>query len=171
VHKTWQAMFLTENRSQIVSMAASQGYTATWDEKDDLLLRHEAVVTRVNKDSGREFWCTHFNVLHAKTYAVPYAWDAQLLNSKTSALVALIMHVLVQGRHLLGYHFGSNTLYADDNSEMKWSDAMHIRQTISRNTWMFAYERGDVVMLDNHRIAHGRTPWYSGYRSVMVAYK
>jgi hypothetical protein len=170
VHKTWQAMFLTSNKTVVRSMSAEQGYEAVWDERDDLLLKHVAVITRINQDTHKEFWCTHMNVLHASTYAVPYAWDAQILKSKVSALIALLMHVWVQGRHFLGYHYGSNTLYADDASELAWTDVMHIRQTISKNTWMFAYEQGDVIMLDNHRIAHGRTPWYDGKRSVMVAY-
>jgi alpha-ketoglutarate-dependent taurine dioxygenase len=172
VHKTWQAMFLTDNKTVVREMALAQGYNPTWDEKDDLLLKHQAIVTRTNKQTGREFWCTHFNVLHAQTVAVPYAWDAQLLRSKTSALIALIFHLVVNGRHLLGYHYGANTLYGngETESEMEWDEAMHIREIISKNTWIFDYEQGDVVMLDNHRLAHGRTPWFTGKRSVLVAY-
>lgn len=163
-------MFLTSDKDVVKKMAADQGYNASWDELDDLLLKHIAVINRVNKATGEEFWCTHFNVLHAATVAVPYAWDAQLLNSKKSALIALLFHYWVQGRKALGYHYGANTLYADDESELLWDEAMHIRQTISKNTWIYDYQQGDVVMLDNHRLAHGRTPWYEGERSVLVAY-
>jgi alpha-ketoglutarate-dependent taurine dioxygenase len=171
VHKTWQAMFLTSDKEAIVRRAYEQGFNASWDEYDDLLLQHEAVITRTHSVTGKDFWCTHFNVLHASTVAVPYAWDAQILRSKVSALVAMLFHVVVQGRHALGYHYGANVLYLDDGSEFSWDEAMHIREVISRNTWMFAYEKNDMVMLDNHRIAHGRTPWFQGARSVMVAYK
>ena len=171
VHKTWQAMFLTDNREDIIRRAAEQGFNASWDAKDDLLLQHEAVIARTHPSTGKDFWCTHFNVLHASTVAVPYAWDAQILNSKLSALVAFIFHVVVNGRHWLGYHYGANVLYADDASEVTWEEALHIRRVISQNTWMFAYEQHDMMQLDNHRLAHGRTPWFHGDRSVMVAYK
>lgn len=171
VHKTWQAMFLTENRTHIVEKSVEQGYTATWDEHDDLLLKHEAVITRKHSETGREFWCTHLNVLEATTFAVPFAWDAQIFRSKVSALLALTFQALLSIRAALGYHYGANTLYADDESLMLFEEVMHIRKTISRNTWMFPYEQGDVLMIDNHRLAHGRTPWYNGKRSVYVAYK
>lgn len=171
VHKTWQAMFLTENRSQIVAMAAEQGYAASWDDRDDLVLRHEAVITRKHSETGREFWCTHLNVLEATTFSVPFAWDAQIFNSKLSALIALYFQVLLNIRSYLGYHYGANTMYADDSSNMLFEEVMHIRKTIMSNTWMFPYEKGDVLLIDNHRLAHGRTPFYGGKRSVMVAYK
>lgn len=171
VHKTWQAMFLTTDKEDIVKRAAEQGFNASWDEKDDLLLQHEAVITRTHSETKKEFWCTHFNVLHAATVAVPYAWDAQILDSKVSALVAFVFHVWVNGRRWLGYHYGANVLYADDESEISWDEAMHIRKVISRNSWIFGYEKNDMVMLDNNRVAHGRTPWFEGARSVMVAYK
>ena len=170
VHKTWQAMFLTENRSRIVDMAADQGYNASWDEKDDLLLRHKAVITRKHSETGREFWCTHLNVLHANSFAVPFAWDAQIFQSKVSAALTLFFHFLLKARVALGYHYGADTLYSD-GEEMPFEEAIHIRETISKNTWMFPYEQGDVLLIDNHRLAHGRTPWYNGKRSVMVAYK
>jgi hypothetical protein len=164
-------MFLTSDKETVARLSAEQGYHATWDEHDDLLLTHVAVMTRINAATAEEFWCTHLNVLHAATVAVPYAWDAQLLNSKKSALVALVVHLIVHGRKALGYHYGANTLYADDQSELEWAEAMHIREVISRNTWVYDYEQGDVVMLDNHRLAHGRTPWVEGERSVLVAYR
>jgi alpha-ketoglutarate-dependent taurine dioxygenase len=170
VHKTWQAMFLTENRTRIVALAAAEGYTATWDARDDLLLRHEAIITRTHAETGREFWSMHLNVLHANTFAVPFAWDAQIFDSKVSALLSLFFHYYLMGRRLLGYHYGADTLYGD-GIEMPFEEALHIRKVISKNTWMFPYEQGDVLMLDNHRLAHGRTPWFEGRRSVMVAYK
>lgn len=171
VHKTWQAMFLTENRTEIIETAAGQGYRASWDEHDDLLLQHEAVITRTHTETGRVFWCTHLNVLEATTFAVPFAWDAQLFQSKISALLALTFHTLLNIRFAMGYHYGANVVYTDDLSFMPHEEVMHIRNTISRNAWMFPYEKGDVLLLDNHRLAHGRTPWYKGKRSVMVAYK
>ena len=165
-----QSMFLTSDKEVVRKMASEQGYNATWDEKDDLLLKHTAVITRINKQTNTEFWCTHFNVLHASTVAIPYAWDAQILQSKSSALLALFFHFWVNGRKYFGYHYGANTLYNDDESEIEWDEALHIREVISKNTWIYDYKDDDVVMLDNHRLAHGRTPWFNGKRSVLVAY-
>lgn len=169
--KPWQDMFLTDNKTIAFEMAAKQEFNASWDASNNVLLRHYAVITRNNEATGRDFWCTHFNVLHAPTFSIPYAWDAQLLNSKFSVLAAWLLEIWVQGRRLLGYRYGHNTYWADDESEIEWDDAMNVRKLISRNTWSFPYERGDLVVLDNHRTAHGRTPWYKGKRSVLVAYK
>jgi hypothetical protein len=164
-------MFLTTNKTKIVEMSREQGYDASWDKNDDLLLQHIAVISRNHTRTGEEFWCTHFNVLQASTFAVPWAWDAQIFQSKKSALTALFIHLYLSLRWSLGYHPGSNTRFADDGSDFSWDEAMAIRRVIARHTWMFPYERGDVLALDNHRIAHGRTPWFEGKRSVLVAYK
>jgi len=43
----------------------------------------------------------------------------------------------------------------------------HIRQAYSQEETIFAWQEGDILMLDNMLVAHGRKP-YAGTRRVVV---
>lgn len=171
VTKSWQDMFKTENKSLATEMALQQHFTPIWDEQDNLLLKHEQLITRIHPETQQIHWATHFNVFHAETYEIPYAWSAQIFDSKESLLISWFAKALLWIRHdILGLPYGHNMIYADDGSPVEVSVAMEIRRAISRQTWIFDWEKFDVLMLDNHRIAHGRSPWFHGPRKIYVAW-
>jgi alpha-ketoglutarate-dependent taurine dioxygenase len=171
-HKAWQAMFETSDKAKVDRMAAAEAFDTHWDSKDNLLLTHHAVINRTHAVTKEEYWSTHFNVLHAATATVPSAFSAQLLNDKRPLVPFFMLAALMYVRHtLLGFDYGSDMVFGDDASAIPWDDAMTIRRTISRNTWIFDWNRGDMLILDNHRIAHGRTPYYHGSRKVYVAWQ
>lgn len=166
--KSWQDMFDTTDRAVAESLAAKENFTVAWNDNGEIQLTHDAVCIRKHQHTGDEYWSTHFNVLHGPTFAVPFAWSAQIFQSKQSAFMALISHLIVTARAWLGYGYGHNMLYGD-GSEISLDEAMEIRRTISRQSWIYDHQIGDLVMLDNHRLAHGRTPWFDGDRTVLVA--
>ncbi|RYG66439.1 hypothetical protein EON64_09760 [archaeon] len=171
-HKSWQAMFMTDNQSRVEEVAATQGFTASWDAGDNLLLTHPAVVKRTHESTGEEYWNTHLNVLHAATASAPLAYSAQILDRRLALIPYFYLSWLMYVRHdLLGYPYGSDMVYADDQSALSFEEAMSIRRLIYKNTWISDWHAGDVLILDNHRIAHGRMPYFSGDRKVYVAWQ
>jgi hypothetical protein len=93
-----------------------------------------------------------------------------MLDSKLTLLFGAFVYSLNEIRRLLGYEYGHDVVYADDKKRVEWEDALVIRKTIYRNTVVFDWERGDVVLVDNHRLAHGRNPWFVGSRKVFVSW-
>lgn len=171
--KTWQEMFQTNNQTLVNQLAQEQHFTPVWKDgkTDELILRHEQLVIRNHSITKQPYWATHFNVLHAETYEIPYAWSAQLFESKQSVLLAWMFVALYTIRHkILGLPYGHNMFYADNEESIEFSVAIEIRRAISRQTWIFDWLAGDVMILDNHRIAHGRSPWWKGDRKVYVAW-
>jgi hypothetical protein len=64
------------------------------------------------------------------------------------------------------YDLPSNTLFGDGS--FIESDVMdEIREAYERETVMFPSQRGDLLVLDNMLVAHGRTP-YEGPRQILV---
>jgi alpha-ketoglutarate-dependent taurine dioxygenase len=55
-----------------------------------------------------------------------------------------------------------------DGSEIDVGDLMEIRRAFAAEEVLFAWQRGDVLMLDNLIAAHGRKP-YTGERKILVA--
>ena len=169
--KSWQQMFLTDDKRVVESMASAQHFTVIWDEYDNLLLEHVARVFKVHPATGEEYWSTHFNVLHAATNYIPYLWDSRVFHSpKSWAIGHLIRCINYLRVSLLGLPYGHDMVYLDDRSPISWEDAVHIRQVIHNHTWMFDWRARDMLLLDNYRTAHGRTPWFSGDRKVYVAW-
>lgn len=166
--KSWQDMFASDDREVARALAAKENFTASWNEAGDICLTHGAVTVRRHQHTNEEYWSTHFNVLHGATFAVPFAWSAQIFRSKESALLALAMHAIVTLRNALGYGFGHDMVFGDGTA-VSWEEAMQIRRAISRESLIYDHQVGDLVMLDNHRIAHGRSPWFKGDRKVYVA--
>jgi alpha-ketoglutarate-dependent taurine dioxygenase len=171
-HKSWQAMFLTSNKSVVEEMSRSEGFDPHWDESDNLLLTHRAVIYRNHNNTNEDYWSTHFNVLHAGTTTVPLAYAAQILDDSRALLPYFVLSWMIYIRHdILKQPYGHDMVYGDDESEMSWNDAMTIRKLIYKNTWIFDWKVGDMLILDNHRIAHGRMPFYGGSRKVYVAWQ
>ena len=72
----------------------------------------------------------------------------------------------VDGRHqasieLHGVVFG-------DNGAIDISKLQHIRETMFKEATVSPWRQGDVVMLDNVLVCHGRMP-YSGPRKILLA--
>lgn len=168
--KSWQEMFKTENMSTVNDIAKSEDFIPEWDDQSNLRLRHFAIVNKTHPGTNEPYWSTHFNVLHAPTFWVPSAWTAQMVGDRKSLLLAYAFAGLLKLRAYLGYEYGHNMVYADDGSDVSWDDAMQIRTAIAEQTWRWRWRAGDVLMLDNHRIAHGRMPYEGGQRKVFVAW-
>lgn len=170
-HKSWQDMYETSNRTLVEEMSREQQFTPTWDTRFNLLLTHPADVFKIHPVTQEPYFSTHFNVLHASTHIVPYLWDAQLFNSKKTLLLGAVISLITQLRvHLAGYPYGHDVIHADTNTSVSFEDGVTIRKLILKNTWQFDWLKNDVMLLDNLRIAHGRTPWFEGERRVYVAW-
>jgi alpha-ketoglutarate-dependent taurine dioxygenase len=61
----------------------------------------------------------------------------------------------------------SNT-YFGDGSEISFEEYESLKNAYNKNTVSFAYEKGDVLFLDNMLVAHGRNP-FEGKRVIATA--
>jgi hypothetical protein len=175
-NKSWQEMFKTENRTLVEETALAQQFTPSWQSSSDgsaheLILRHPQKVIRTHSITKEPYWATHFNVFDSETFEIPSAWSAQLFESKQSMLLAWFIKIASKILHgWLGFPYEHNMFYADTQTPIDFETTMEIRRTIARQTWIFDWQQGDLMMLDNHRMAHGRSPWWKGERRVFVAW-
>jgi hypothetical protein len=61
-----------------------------------------------------------------------------------------------------------NNTYYGDGSPIEFSVLEEIREAYRRETVSFSWQEGDLLMLDNMLVAHGRNP-YVGRRKILVA--
>lgn len=166
--KRWHEMFDTEDRGVVEDKAARAGLRVTWRGDDRLRLTNEHPPVRVHPDTGEPVWFNHLTVFHASVAEGEY----RRLFARTGALSAAL---LAEGGGLLRRlrredpeDFPTQYFYAD-GSVIPDEDVEHVRDIIWHNTVSVAWQRGDVLVIDNHAVSHGRFP-FRGRRSIGVTW-
>jgi alpha-ketoglutarate-dependent taurine dioxygenase len=143
---SWQIVFQTEDPVAVERYCRANQIQVEW--KDDLRLRTKATRSAIVRHprTGEQVWFNHVRFFHVSSF------EAGMRN-------ALLQEF---GQ----YDLPSNTFFGDGG--FIESDVMdEIREAFERETVMFPWQRGDLLVLDNMLVAHGRTP-YEGPRQILV---
>lgn len=142
----WQDVYQTEDKAQVE--AHCQRNYIQFDWKDGNRLRTRAIRKAVAKhpDSGDLCWFNHATFFHVSTLA-PAIREALLAEFAEEDLP-------------------TNTYYGD-GSPIEPDVLDHLRSCYHTETVSFPWHVGDLLMLDNMMVAHGRAP-FKGERQVLV---
>jgi alpha-ketoglutarate-dependent taurine dioxygenase len=144
---TWQEVFQTNNSSEVESYCRKNAIEFEWKDGARLRTRQVRPAIRKHPRSHEEVWFNHAAFFH----------------------ISARDEVVAKG--LLGM-FDEQDLpymtYYEDGSSIDESDIRHIREAYDREKIIFAWEDGDILLLDNMSVAHGRQP-YCGERQIVVA--
>jgi alpha-ketoglutarate-dependent taurine dioxygenase len=141
----WQTVFQTDDKAQVARYCTDHGIEHEW--LDAQTLRTSQVcqgVARHPQSKVRYF----FNQAHL--------FHVSSLGPAASSLVKMYGNRLP--RHAC---FG-------DGVEIPPQDLERVRDAFRREALVFAWQQGDVMLVDNMQFAHGRKP-FSGPRKVVVA--
>lgn len=144
---SWQAFFHTTERS--VVEAYCQQAEIEWEWKPDGGLRTRQVRPAIAQ--------------HPKTGATVFFNQLQLHH-----IACLEPTVQASLLSLFGEDNLPRHVYYGDRSAIETSVIEEIQSVYQKATISFPWQRGDVLMLDNMLVAHGRTP-YKGARKIVVA--
>jgi alpha-ketoglutarate-dependent taurine dioxygenase len=143
----WQEVFQTESRDEVENYCDSHAIRYQWKDGDRLRTYSvRPAVYNLPNNSDEKVWFNHAAFYH--------------YTSLDPAVREALMSEYSQEQ--LPY----NTFYGD-GSHISPEDAEHIREAYERHKVSFPWQPGDVLMLDNMSIAHGRQP-YQGDRKVIV---
>ena len=143
--RSWQAHFETDDRDAVMAFLAAEGADAAWTAEGGLVLHQRRAAIRPHPTTGALCWHNQATL-----------WHPARLGAR--------------GRRLLRA-LGPDGLPTD----VRWADGSIIEDGLMND--IFAEEqrqatrrpwaRGDLLLLDNHRVAHGRAA-YTGARRVLV---
>ena len=144
---TWQKTFGTDHRADVEAYCRENHMVARWNG-DTLTIKYRRWAALRHPLTNDMTWFNH------GTFFNPHAMEPALKGA-----------VFEMGEEKMPYH----TYYGDgtpiDEATIKTLDAAYAAETV-----IFPWHRGDVLMLDNMRMAHGRTS-FRGQREVLVAMK
>lgn len=143
----WQTVFQTTDRSAVEEHCRRNGIEVEWRGGDRLRTRAVLPAVATHPRTGELSWFNHATFFHASTL------DATLREG-------------LRAEFATEDEFPTNTYYGD-GSAIEPEVLDELREAYRRETVCFPWERGDLLMVDNLLVAHGRAP-FEGERKILV---
>lgn len=143
----WQEVFQTDDRADVERFCAANDIAFSWGPDDRLATRQTRPAIRRHPVSGEPVWFNHAAFFHVSSYAGP---DRDALEAE-----------LGTDRMPYATTFG-------DGAEIPTDTVREVLDAYHAEERHFAWQDGDILLVDNMSVAHGRQP-FSGSRRVLVA--
>ena len=145
---SWREAFETDDPDEAEARAIAMGGTVEWRPGEVLRLSQTRPATAMHPETGEEVWFNQADGFH------PSALD------RTSYAEALAFWGS-ENRFRLGVSYG-------DGGRINLRDLEEVRAAIRTETRPHRWRNGDVLVLDNLLVAHGRMP-FTGPRKIVLA--
>jgi alpha-ketoglutarate-dependent taurine dioxygenase len=143
----WERSFHTSDKSEVEEYFAQARIEYEWKEEGRLRTRQVRPAVLAHPRTGENLWFNHIAFWHVNSL------DPKLLEAMLATLKAEDFPYAV---------------YYGDGSPIEPSIVKNLRDAYDRETMTFPWQKGDLLMLDNMLVAHGRKP-YTGNRKILVA--
>ena len=144
---SWREAFQTDNCGEVERYCEQEGIDVEWRDNDRLRTRQLRPAVRPHPATGERVWFNHalfFNL-------------SSLEASARATMLAVVDESEVP----------FNTFYGD-GTPIEPAVIDEIRNAYDSETVKFDWQRGDLLLVDNMLVAHGREP-FTGDRRVLVA--
>ncbi len=158
--KTWMDMFETDDRDEAQRRAEQVGYAVRWlDDGAMKLIRHCRAVLR-HPRTGRKVWFNQAHLFHS-------TWSWELTRIGRKGLARIVRFIEWTGRKRADLNTQRVQSMFGDDTPIDRDAMIHVRQTIWDHAAQFDWQAGDLLVLDNLWIAHGRNP-YTPPRKILL---
>jgi len=143
----WETVFQTTQRQEVEEFCRSYDIEFEWRPRNCLRTRQVCQAMAIHPQSGLELWFNQAHLFHASS-----------LDSETQAAL----------RRLLKEEDLPRNAFYGDGTEIEPEVLNQIRAAFEVEKTVFRWELGDVLLLDNMLVCHGREP-YEGDRKILAA--
>jgi alpha-ketoglutarate-dependent taurine dioxygenase len=141
----WREAFQTDDRAEVERYCAGNDIELTWGAGDTLTTRQRRPVSEVHPQTGERTWFNHLTFFNVST------------------LEPLVAEALLS----MGKENLPNNTYYGDGAEIEPAALDELRAAYEAETVVIPWQEGDIMMLDNMLVSHGREP-YRPPRQIVV---
>ena len=142
---SWQEAFQTDDRASVERYCADNDIDFTWGAGDELTTRQRRPVSAAHPETGEMAWFNHLTFFHVSTLD-PMVAEALLSMGKENL---------------------PNNTYYGDGEEIEPEALDELRAAYEAETVAIPWQEGDIMMLENMIVAHGRET-YEPPRQIVV---
>jgi alpha-ketoglutarate-dependent taurine dioxygenase len=142
----WQEVFQTSDKAEVARFCKASRIDCEWKDEDRLQTRQVCQAAAQHPVTGEQVWFNQAHLFHISSLGA--AARQTLAASFTDA------------------ELPRNSFYGD-GSAIALADLDEVREVYRRESVVFPWHEGDLLLLDNMLAAHGRRP-YSGARRLLV---
>ncbi|WP_414561755.1 MULTISPECIES: TauD/TfdA family dioxygenase [unclassified Anabaena] len=143
----WQRSFRTDDKQAVEAYCRNAHITTEWKDDNRLRTRQVRPAVAQHPKTGEMVWFNHIMFWHLSSLEPQFR--ERFLNEFSEADLPY------------------NTYYGD-GSPIEDSVIAEIREAYQQETIVFPWHKGDIIILDNMLVAHGRNP-YAGPRKILTA--
>ncbi|MDV6237563.1 TauD/TfdA family dioxygenase [Leptospira ellisii] len=168
--KRWDEMFQTQDRNEVEKISKKQNFKTEWFGEDGLRLVNTTLAVRRHPEFKTLAWHNHSQVFHIDAARKEY-WRI-FFRQKTfrGFLVGIALEALTLLKKLTTKkeYLDTHCSYGD-GKEISLRELTQIQEAFWNNISLFSWQKGDVLVIDNYTVSHGRHP-FSGPREIYVAW-
>jgi hypothetical protein len=142
----WREVFQCASRAEVESICGNSGIEWAWMGSNVLVTTQTAQGTAIHPELGSEVWFNQANLFHVSSLGKEAAQD----------LIDVFGDKLPRNANM------------GDGSPIRSDDLASIRNAMSSLEVSFEWRSGDVLLLDNMQVGHGRKR-FRGKRRVLAA--
>ncbi|MEJ2177792.1 MAG: TauD/TfdA family dioxygenase, partial [Gammaproteobacteria bacterium] len=144
--RTWEKTFGTSDKETVEEICRADGVTCEWLDQPRLRTCSVRPPIVMHPVTDEAVWFNHINSSHISSLE-PELRDALLKEFKKEQL--------------------PRNCYYGDGSDIEQSVLQEIQEAYDAETVAFTWQKGDLLMLDNMLVAHGRNQ-FTGSRKIVV---
>jgi len=149
MHQEWRFAFRTDDRRAVEALCEAEGLTWAWGADDGLRVESVLPATRLHPYTGEPVWFNQSTTMHPNWRALGVVYPYLRLTCSDPS------------RYPYNVQYG-------DGSPLPAADMASVYGAMDRLTLAPRWRQGDLMLLDNRWIAHGRSV-YLGPRKIQVA--
>lgn len=159
IKKSWQEVFDTEDPAAVDAIVAERGWDHRWLNGSRLQLTQEVMAaTRRHPVTGREVW---HNQAHFFAPACMIDWAVRDQRTRDERELRAVMETTPELADNVVFGTGDGEPVPDEMAVAVWNALRSLERGL-------ALEAGDILIIDNILMAHGRSP-FAGDRQLLVA--
>jgi len=143
----WQTVFQTDDRAEVSRFCAAEGIEVEWRPNDGLRTKQVCQGLATHPRTGEDVWMNQAHLFH--------------VSSLEPRVRASLLRMCAEDELPRNTYYGDGTPIELDVLE-------HVRDAFRAEEVAFPWRAGDVLVVDNMLVSHGRRP-FAGERRVLVA--